>query len=754
MLHQIYLRYSWGAEEKIELANEAARFAHKLQQQGHAYEIDEIIEQGKQAFRLITELKSVFAIEGQEVAQQWLKENVNQCGHKVKRSLEIEFEKSSKRLQQLAERNKHKTYTSCIRPVHFSDHHPHSIQHLSEDSEWSVYIDESGQYFETATDEYNISNFELGRVVALVVPSRTKLEPLSANFHATESSPSEVDRCMQYLLEQDIGVFGFTVNDPGAFAGNWFSHIVLLARWVLLQLPLAAGLKSRVSFYIERNDARMANEPINSLANQLEGELKALDSERFSSVQISTELMDKSHSYNGYVDTLAYTWGSPAAHSKDRLKKSSLLEHCLLQPNQQSMLRLYLSVSRDEKLLAGDWYLLCSAAAGEADSGFLTGQLHRLGQKTVLDLRLWQYYLEEVRDRFRSKSYSLSQVNHALNWLERYTPENYELPAIYRLSLETARLGQENHQGKVNLNRLKIVLGLITQLEEEDAQQACGALLRVAVSGSNSFEFTLLQPLIRQWLDKPVAVSGLANYARLYSTLGQMYAFNNEADQALYHFKQALHYLDRLSDKQRAKREKQQTNTYRQIVLLDSVDPSSQQSYELLNEIAGSNDWEAYSRNISISGQDLRYTHHLWLRALLSMPEQTSAAREVYLLQYHMWQSGSDHPWGLISAYRSWLLKQSGKEIEASLQMNLAIDLCTGDGSGPVLWWMAEVLRVLAVVLDVACDERPTIAERKRLIEVLPAAPHNHLQNFLDVGSCDNRQAMSWLKLCLPFNFH
>jgi len=68
----------------------------------------------------------------------------------------------------------------------------------------------------------------------------------------------------------------------------------------------------------------------------------------------------------------------------------------------------------------------------------------------------------------------------------------------------------------------------------------------------------------------------------------------------------------------------------------------------------------------------------LWLRALLNLPEKTSAAREVYLSQSHMWQSGSDHPWGLVSAYRAWLLKQGGKEADASLKMNLAIDLCTG----------------------------------------------------------------------------
>ncbi|MQZ58928.1 hypothetical protein F4T90_16740 [Acinetobacter junii] len=119
--------------------------------------------------------------------------------------------------------------------------------------------------------------------------------------------------------------------------------------------------------------------------------------------------------------------------------------------------------------------------AKEHKKSFLVRILENLGVNTSKNLRSWEYYLDEVKERLRSKNYNLAEISNALNWLEKYSPEGYELPDIYRLSLETTRLSQENHQGKVNLQRLEKCLTLMNTLEEEDAQQVCGALLRVAV---------------------------------------------------------------------------------------------------------------------------------------------------------------------------------------------------------------------------------------------------------------------------------
>lgn len=750
-LHQVYLRYSWGAEINKELANEAARFIHHLEHDGLGYEVEKTIEQGKQAYRLVLDTKKQFDTNGEYSVRKWISQVSEQYPDLIINSLKIELDKILKHQQQSAQRKKHFTNSSNIRPVNFSDYHPLSLPYMLPYADWSIYIDESGQYFSHLSDEHGHSSPELGRVVALAVPGRTRLKGFSKPFHATESTPAEVDDCIQYILEQDVGVFGFTVNDPEAFAANWYSHIVLLIRWVLMQLPIVSGEPARAAFYIERNDAKLASRSIDSLASQLEGELQAINPSRFSGLQITTQLMDKNHPMNGYVDALAYTWGSPAAHSRDRLKKSSLLGHCLLTPDQQSMHRLYLAASRNEGLASAEWYQLCTAAANEPRQGFLGDQLKHLGLKTAGDFRLWQRYLDEIRERFRSKNYSLTQISHALDWLEKHKPLGHELPDIYRLPLETARLGQENHQGKVNLERLKTCLQLINRLEEEDAQQACGALLRVAVSGSNSFEFKLLQPVVQQWLDKPVAVSGLASYARLHSTLGQMHAFCHEHEQAIEHFEQAIDLLAKLSDPQRAKREISQTEAYRRIALMDSMTTLSADFLELLAEDTDTN---AYSRAIAVSSQNMRYEHHLWLRTLISFPDETANAGKTYIMQSHLWTSGMDHPWGLIAAYRGWLLHNAERAAEAIKQFNHAIELCDQPSNGPVLWWMAEVLRTLASAIGITTQQLPSQEERDRLHIILPAAPHEHLQAFAQAGPCSSTNALTWLKRCLPFNFH
>ncbi|MCE6005824.1 hypothetical protein KSB07_16395 [Acinetobacter junii] len=60
------------------------------------------------------------------------------------------------------------------------------------------------------------------------------------------------------------------------------------------------------------------------------------------------------------MDAIAYTWGSPSAHSKDRLKKSALLGHCLLLPDQQAMQRFYIAAAKGQQLSSQDWFNLCS----------------------------------------------------------------------------------------------------------------------------------------------------------------------------------------------------------------------------------------------------------------------------------------------------------------------------------------------------------------------------------------------------------
>ena len=55
--------------------------------------------------------------------------------------------------------------------------------------------------------------------------------------------------------------------------------------------------------------------------------------------------MAKAHALNGYVDAIAFTWGSQLAASQDRLKKTGWLGHCLLRPTDRALERLYLALA-------------------------------------------------------------------------------------------------------------------------------------------------------------------------------------------------------------------------------------------------------------------------------------------------------------------------------------------------------------------------------------------------------------------------
>ncbi|NLY12446.1 MAG: hypothetical protein GXZ10_02380 [Gammaproteobacteria bacterium] len=750
-LFHIYLRFAWGASEDVALQREALRYIERAQQRGLYVEAEDAKKNGIHAYKQGQHLSKLLDTEGEAIAQAWLRKVSSSQNKRVLTHLEKILKSWQKRQAQLKERSANRNYVSGLTPLKFSEHHPNSLRHMEPSESWTVYIDESGRDFDESAQEYALNNPKVGKVVALVVPSRTQLTNLQPGFHANELTSKQVDETLGYLLRQDVGVFGFSVQDPGAFAGNWFSHIVLLARWVLLQLPIIAQHVTRVNFYIERNDGRLAYQNITSLASLLEGELQAIDNERFAKLRLSMELMDKKHPHNGYVDTLAFTWGSSASESKDRLKKSALMGHCFLHPNQQAMERLYLAISRNGELAPSDWFALCTAAIEEPRKGVLSHYLQRLGEQILNNTAQWLSYLEEVRQQLRSKNYRLSSIGQALDWLETFTPRGEALPAIYRLSLETARLAQENHLGKVNLNRLQICLELIKQLEDEDAQEACSALLRVAVNGTNNFEFKVLQPTVEKWLKKPIALAGLANYAKLHSSLGQMLAFTGELDLAIEQFDHAIALFGRLSDKQQAQREQMQTQAYRLICLMDQGEVAPAQ---IMLELSGTQNLLKYSRTLASSGQNLRYTQHLWLRALLVFPKQTQEARDAYLEQAHQWQYGEDHPWGLIAAYRGWLLHLTGQSLDASQHFSNAIALCDDAETGPVLWWMAEVLRTLAQTLGVTPVEQPSRQMREYLQVVLVAAPHQALENFAQADQCSHEQIMQHLQLCLPFNFH
>ncbi|WP_349618218.1 hypothetical protein [Azotobacter salinestris] len=713
---------------------------------------------GERAFHLTEELRERLASRQPDI-EGWIAEVSAGAHRNLAHHLNHELEKWHKRQVNQQQRNTTgRRFHSEMPAVALRDgRHPNSLRHLPAAPRWQIMIDETGLRFDADADRLNTHDKELGRLVALAIPEGQQLPPLPG-FHAADAPASEVDHVLHRVLERPLGIFGFTVQDPALQSIGWIAHIQQLLRWVLLQLPVEPGQPLRVDAQIERRSDYQHSQTLQIMGEVLESQCKRLDPQRFAGLQLSLSFIDKQHPLVGYVDAIAYTWGSPAAESADRLKKSALLGHCLLRPSDRALERLYLALNAQHRLPGNDWYALCAATLEESEGGLLASFLKRLGERAQQQLPLWQGYLGEVRQRLHSKDFRLAELGQALAWLDRWAPGGESLPASLRLPLETARLAADNHRGQVNQARIAACLTLSQQLHDEDAPEACSAILRLAATTTNTFEFDTLTAVIRQWLAEPVAVPGLLNHAKLHSTLGQLCAFGGQPEQAGEHFERALECLARLCDPAQAAREMAQTTSYRLTAAMDTPNAAPQALLDTLRQHLGrqiGKQTEAeISRSLAYSGQAARYDHHLWLRALVTFPQTMAAARQDYLGQQHQWQHGKDHPWPLIEAYRGWLLRDADQPEQATERLQAAIDACAAEGNGPTLQWMAEVLRTLAAALGLSCVECCSAEAREQLCHSLPHAPHAQLERFAGAGIMEHGAILAALRQCLPFNFH
>lgn len=722
--------------------------------------------EGEQAQALAAQLTRRLAREGDcEATRAWLQATRAGASARIRRHLEITFGKRLKRQQAWQRRldEDGRRFTCGLPPLCIppGGQHPNSLRHLPPSARWRILIDETGSQFDEEADDLNMADSTLGRLVALAIPESTALPPRTG-FHAVDATVAETDAAVATLLGQAVGVFGFTVQDPAIHATRWIGHVVLLVRWLLAQLPLAADTPCEVEILIEQNKGYGPEDDLRALREMFESEFQRLSPARYAGLRLELGFMDKAHPLNGYVDAIAFTWGSQAAASQDRLRKTGWLGHCLLRPSDHALERLYLALHAGRALPPAEWYDLCVAAADEPPGGLLNDALDRLGAHC--ERAQWNAGLADVRQRLQSKRFELRALYQALSWLERWAAPDTALPLAEQLALETARLALDNHLGGVDQGRVLRCVELIRDLHDEAPREACEALLRITVATTNIFEFNVMQETVAQWLAEPVAVPGLLNHAKLHSTLGQLAAFQGEGLAALSHFERAIAAFGRLSDPDQAAREIAQTRSYRLIAAMDVparwTDALQTELMTHFADLLGKHSAEEISRSLAHSGQDRRYAQHLWLRMLVTRTGPSDPARSAYLALRAQWQSGPDHPWPLIEAYRGWLLHDAGLVLPAAQHFGHALAQCQAPDNGPTLHWMGAVLQVVARALGVTPEPEPagTAASAATLQQSLPAAPHAALAEFASLaeqsGTCRATDIHAALCHCLPFNFH
>ena len=666
--------------------------------------------------------------------------------------LDLKLKKAQTYKQRLAERSKAAagSYTSQLPPVALTDgHHPNSLRHLPPAAQWDILIDETGQYFDQKADDLAYTSNDLGRIVALAIPQGVKLPPLKSGFHATNETGQAVDNAVASLIAARVGLFGFTANDAGSQGIHWINHVRQVVRWVLMQLPLCPDCQSVIHCYIENRGQYTPGIKLDALEEIISSELYDLDPERFARLTLRLNLIGKEgHLYNGYVDAVAFTWGSPASISRDRLKKSALQGHCLLHPDQAAMERLYLALTRQAVLSASDWYALCGALDEENEDGLIHHHLRELGKRTQKAPQQWRHYLDTVQTSLRLKQYRLNTLAHALQWLDDWRPEGESFSGPLQLEFAAARLALANHRGRIEPELVSRCIDLARELRDEMAPQCCETLLRVATLSTNYFDFDLLRDELEHLRQQPVATVGKLNHAKLYSALGQLRAFKGDLVGALAEFDQALASFATLSDPAQAQREARQTSVYRLIVLMDGTLGDAELNSELtrhFRNVTGKADLPAAARSLAASGYEQRFDQHLLLRACITRPALMQATIADYLATRDKWERDiDDHPWPLINTYRAWLLVNSGKAPLATDFINQAISACTADDAGLTLRWMGLVLHHLAERLKLR-GVNPSGVSLSALVQHLPNVP----QAGLTLAD-----PLPLLCATLPFNFH
>lgn len=709
-------------------------------------ELDKTLRQGRHALGLTEVLENKLK-NGTPLPliQEWVNSQKQSQSVRIGRHLQIKLDKTAKFYENKQKQSRSNSDFKVTLPATqlVDGLHPQSLRAMQPAQEWDIYIDETGTQFDTQAAELNETDTKLGRIIALALPAGHKLEKLAKPVHAVDLPLKEIENLLKTITQSKTGILGATLKKD-LLSSNWMSAVHQLCRWALLMLPMQ-DKPSRVRLHIEARSPYDKDEQLLALQDTLASELRTLLPERFNQLHLSLHIMGKDNPYNGYVDVIANCWGSSNATKHKMLARTAWRGQCLLQTDQLTRIEdIYRSISSGEVVKGYHWFELCAASLEEPEYSLLHDMLNQLGERSRKDASIWLDYLQETRRRMDSKDFTPASLQAALHWLEEWQQADQVLPAYLQLELYSMQLATSNHQGATHLQLVQKLLPLIEQLTDESPDAACQAVLRIAVRSTHLYEFKGTLPLLEEWLAYPIAVPGLINHAKLQSTLGQLHAFQGQHSAALKHFYLALQTLERLSDPEQKRRDSQQTQLYRALVLQAMQDPkAADEALQLVHQATKRTGKQALGY-LARSGSSLRFVHYLLVRLLVNQPN-LEEERQTYLAEANSWQQEEGHPWMLINAYRAWLLTENQQTKTATELMQNALDNCLNSGQ-PMLEWMGHCLTALASSLGLKLDledELPLLAAH------YPAAELPQLAT-----ATDNPSRLKALQVLLPFNFH
>ena len=640
-----------------------------------------------------------------------------------------------------------------------NDYHPNFICALAAEDEWNLYIDESGDNFD--------SGEEKGLIAGVLCGVSNPLPPQKA-MHAKSSRTEEEFKAEDMILDTILhhpqtGVLAI----PGKFRSlhGWSSQIISFIGVVLRMLPLPCNKEENVTLnvYIEQ---RFPYEDSNSfvfLHDACIYYLQEAHPNRASRIKLLINAMDKNYPYNAYADLTANTCYAKNPLSKRRLAKLGWLGECLMCSSsidiQRELDRFYSVGNLSEQ----DWNRIVTNSTADFMNMVLS---NAYGDEAQKDESLWEQYLNWTVQQLSSKAIDVTKLQKQLSWLNAWKPAGKKLPPRLELLWLTTRLTTANHLGEVEDEASaegKAFRKLSKQLRDEDAPLVCWAYLNLAEAQTNAYQFEearrLLQEYINIYLETPsnarygiariAAIPGLLYYGQILSSFGQYEAFLGDYPKAIQFFREAISNFKRLSDKQVQEYEIDHTQAFLATVQMDLAPDAPETRAELEIYMKGKL-VVAASALASSNAKEDKYHQQILLRYLTHCQVADRQIRDAYLGKAHAWQTGERHPWELIEFYRALLLPQGPKQQE-HLEKAYRIAL---EGGGPTLQVIATVILGAILFLnqgdttrheeysnwiDKLAQELPALGEKR--VTVL----RNQLKNPIP--------PLELAKIVLPFNF-
>ncbi|CAK0747414.1 DUF3987 domain-containing protein [Gammaproteobacteria bacterium] len=635
----------------------------------------------------------------------------------------------------------------CPLPASAIALHPQDIRGLSPSLQWLLLIEETGIIFNESAIIPAHQEPEACRFVGLLLPVKDHglaPFPMKAMEH---SSLSGLDHVVQAILDAPVGVIGFIARPaPMSWMDHWSFGVLRLIEYVLRLMPINTPTQLRVQ--IGRLGAFKRQDEWQAVAQNALSRLAEVYPGRARRVTCQIEVVRKEESpFNGYVDALAFLWGSTDPHSRECLTRSELLGHCLMLGDVEGLFGAWERLDRGLDLESEAWAMLL-AQPGTLQPASLAGTLlERVGQACQTNANLWQRYLDDTLDRLQNKTIDFRELGRQVEWLEACLPSGHTLPPALRLLSLTTRLTQNNRPlGPGEQTSLEELRALCDRLMDENAHLVCRVEMTLAAHATRHDAFDLAKRTLERWRSQPKAVLGLRYWAQVQSDLGQQAAFRGDMTTAVALFDQAITAFGQLSNPREGRREARQTRVHRAIALMDDPQRSEGVVRSAVAEGTGRSIAEAIAQCAVPDCTADPVPHYLLLRWLVHRPQPDIAA--TYLATRDQWFACEGSLWSLIQLYRGFLL--CGRDLPAARALAMAgFHLALSDEQTPVTRLRGVCCRAVAM----AWGEAPWPNQPAALAELEALLPHArdrvaYLQRFLRMPD----DPLELLRTLLPFN--